>query len=457
MGRGKIMKTRIATRVLIWLLVELLAMPAVVIAQDNRQPAGTGANVSYSQEELDRLLAPIALYPDALLSQMLMASTYPLEVVEANRWLRDNPNLAGESLNEALKAQPWDASVKSLCQFPQILSTMSEHLEETSSLGNAFLSQQDQVMDTIQNLREKAQAEGNLYSTDQQKVIVEDSEIIIEPEKPDVLYVPTYDPCCVYGTWWYPNCSPLWFWYPGFSVSTSFIFGPPIYIGPWGFWSGFYWHRHRVFVDARKTPYFHKGRDTRRHGGREIWRHDYRHRRGFPYRNRAVRERSGGVNRPGAETRRDFRGFRPEVTQPLDSNIERREVLPRTREDRRPTMRRPEVRTRQERLPEILQQPTPAIRTPEVRTGQKRLPQLRQQRLPAAQPRRSGTLIERPRVGGDALQGTGRGPEVRQQSDRGWRSNSGRRIDRPSGSFPGGRGGGWGSGRGSGWGGGRGR
>ncbi len=395
------MKTGTVKKILLLLLALFLAAPAVLVAQDNGQPTGTDR--VYSQEELDRLLAPLALYPDALLSQILMASTYPLEVAEADQWVKGHPSLFGEKLNEALKDKPWDASVKSLCNFPRVLSAMSENLEETSFLGDAFLGRQDQVMDTIQNLRKKAREEGNLKSTAQQNVSEKDGDILIEPAKPDVLYAPAYDPCWVYGPWWYPTCPSPWF-YPGFYLSGAYISGPSIWIGPWGHWSGFYWHRHRVYVDARKKPYSRKYKDSRRRGGREIWRHDARHRKGFPYRSPAAREPFDRGSRPGAETRRDFRGFQPEGRRPPDSALERRAVTPprgermpeiwpqrvptMTRPDipnqpqRVPTMPRPDVPNRQERMPQVQPQRVPTMSSPDVPTRRERVPQVQPQRVP---------------------------------------------------------------------------
>ena len=298
-----------------WLLVVTLATPMGLWAQ----PPGEGAagaaaeqKYLYSQEQLDQLLAPIALYPDPLLSQILMASTYPLEVVEADRWLKRNTNLSGDRLDNALKEKPWDVSVKSLCHFPRVLDMMSEKLDDTQSLGEAFLGQQDQVMDTIQNLRAKAQAQGHLATTDKQKVIVQDRYISIEPVAPDVVYVPAYDPCWVYGPWWYPYCAPLWFWWPGIVVGVGFFWWPPFFIGPIDFWCGFFWPRHRLFVNFNKTFVVGRVGITRLHGGVEVWQHNPIHRRGVAYRNPVTASHFGQVPRPGVEARRAFRGFAPE-------------------------------------------------------------------------------------------------------------------------------------------------
>src|SRR5713101_4815809 len=155
-------------RILSWFMIFLLIAPLGAMPQD----AGESTqSANFTKEELDQMLAPIALYPDALLSQILMASTYPIEVVDADRWVRQNPNLTGDQLDEALKDKDWDVSVKSLCHFPKVLSAMSQNLDQTTKIGNAFLNQQQDVMDTIQELRDKAQAQGNLNTTEQQKVI----------------------------------------------------------------------------------------------------------------------------------------------------------------------------------------------------------------------------------------------------------------------------------------------
>jgi len=157
---------------------------------------------------LEQILAPIALYPDSLLAQILMASTYPLEVVQADRWAKQNKDLKGDALTAALEKQPWDPSVKSLVNFPQVLAMMSEKLDWTQKLGDAFLAQQKDVMDTVQGLRKKAVDAGNLKTTKEQQVIVEKETIIIEPASTQVVYVPTYNPTVVYGAWPYPAYPP---------------------------------------------------------------------------------------------------------------------------------------------------------------------------------------------------------------------------------------------------------
>jgi hypothetical protein len=309
-------RSKASTRVLTLFLVFLLSAPTGIGAQQSGQEETTSAseNYTYSQQQLDELLSPIALYPDALLSQILMASTYPLEVVEADRWLKQNSNLTGDRLDEALKDMPWDVSVKSLCHFPQVLAMMDEKLRETTDLGNAFLGQQDQVMDTIQRLRSTAYSEGNLKSTEQQKVIMQDQDIVIEPAYPDAIYVPSYDPCWVYGPWWYPACSPLWFWYPGMVIGAGFFWGPRIFVGP--IWCGFHWHRHSIFVNVNRTAFINRVGATRMHGGLETWQHDPGHRRGVAYHDLGTAQRFGRTGAPGVEARRPYRGFEPGARGP---------------------------------------------------------------------------------------------------------------------------------------------
>src|SRR5215472_12069466 len=168
-------------------------------------PAAAPAAPVFKPEELDQLLAPIALYPDDLLAQVLMAATYPLEIVQADRWVKDpkNAKLKGEQLASALENQPWDPSVKSLVPFPQVLDMMSQQLDWTQKLGDAFLAQQKDVMDTVQRLRRKAQAAETLKTNEQQVVKTEPASqtIVIQPANPQVVYVPAYNPTVVYGTW----------------------------------------------------------------------------------------------------------------------------------------------------------------------------------------------------------------------------------------------------------------
>ena len=168
------------------------APAAVATAVAAEQPA-------FSDEQIEQMVAPIALYPDALLAQVFMSATYPLEIVQAARWVKKNESLKGEALDAALRDQPWDPSVKTLVLFPTVLQRLNDNLDWTQDLGDAFLAQEQEVMDSVQRLRQVAQKTGALKDTPQQKVVVEKETIIVEPAEPQTVYVPTYDPSVVYG------------------------------------------------------------------------------------------------------------------------------------------------------------------------------------------------------------------------------------------------------------------
>jgi hypothetical protein len=156
-------------------------------------------NAHQTPDQLQQLVAPIALYPDALVAQILAASTYPTEVVEADRWMQQHPDLKGKELGKEVDKQHWDPSVKALAQFPSVLGNMDKNLSWTSSLGDAYVNQQKDVMGAVQAMRQRAQKAGNLKSTSQQNVTAQGQTIVIEPADPDVVYVPGYDPWLVYG------------------------------------------------------------------------------------------------------------------------------------------------------------------------------------------------------------------------------------------------------------------
>ena len=190
--------------------------------------AQTTDTQEFNAEQLDALLAPIALYPDALLAQVLMASTFPLQVVSAERWIEDpaHKSLSGDALAKAVEPQNWDPSVKSLVPFPSVLALMNSNLEWTQQLGYAFADQQAAVMNSVQRLRFQAQAAGNLQTTEQQVVRTEKQVIVIEPAQPTVVYVPTYNPTIVYGAWPYPTYPPVYLPPPpGYVFGTALVSG----------------------------------------------------------------------------------------------------------------------------------------------------------------------------------------------------------------------------------------
>ncbi len=208
------------------------APPMDAQASQNQASQPDGQAPAYAQqtpEQLQQLVAPIALYPDSLVAQILAASTFPDEVVEADRWVQAHPDVKGEALGQAVDQQPWDPSVKALAAFPSVLGNMDKNLSWTSSLGDAYYNQQQDVMDAVQVMRRKAEQAGNLKDTPQQVVRDEGSDIDIEPAQPDVVYVPAYNPWLVYG---YPVVAwPGWYPYPGI------WFGGPYLSFGLGFWN----------------------------------------------------------------------------------------------------------------------------------------------------------------------------------------------------------------------------
>lgn len=273
-----------------------LALAPVASAQTYPPPppASAQAQAEFSQQDLDRMLAPIALYPDALLSQILMAATYPLEVVQAARWSRANPGLQGDQAVRAVEQQAWDPSVKSLVAFPQILAMMDAKLEWTERLGDAFLAQESQVMDSVQHLRQRAYAAGTLRSDGQIRVVPQGPVIVVEPANPEVVYVPYYDPTVVYGSWWWP--APPVYWAPwggyhpplqGFFLSWGI--GIPVISG--FFFGAFDWPVHHTRVVNVHTYYYNRTVVRNVNTAPGVWQHDPAHRRGAPYRDAGVRQR----------------------------------------------------------------------------------------------------------------------------------------------------------------------
>ena len=291
---------------------------------------------AYTQAQLDQMVAPIALYPDALLSQVLMAATYPLEIVEADRWLQANPGLSGPALDNALSQQTWDPSVISLCQVPSVLTKMSQNLQWTQDLGNAFLGQQTDVMNTAQKLRNEAYRSGNLQSTPQQRVIVEQQVVQIVPANPEVVYVPAYNPAVVYGAYWsYPT-----YYYPAvYAPSPGQVFANGIMWGV-GFaignslFGGCDWHDHNVYVNnnvfihnniyrntnvyknvnVNKTINVNKNVNINNH---QSWNHSPEHRGNVPYHNDNLNQKyhgnpnGKGYERPGQGGAGTWQGNRP--------------------------------------------------------------------------------------------------------------------------------------------------
>ena len=214
-------------------------------------PAQAQETPNFNEVELQQMLAPIALYPDALLSQVLMAASYPLEIVEAQRWISDNPTLAGSAAVQQADQTDWDSSVKSLVAFPAILQTMGANLQWTQRLGQAAVSQQPQVMYAVQVLRHRAYAAGNLTSNIQVQVVVSGSDIIIEPANSQVFYVPYYNPLGIYGKWWWPQYPPVTLASTpayGYSLGTGFHWGDAIFLEADYFFGKIFWGERLIYV-----------------------------------------------------------------------------------------------------------------------------------------------------------------------------------------------------------------
>ena len=252
-------------------LAVLLAAPPLPRAQ----PTGADAR-PFKPDELEQIVAPIALHPDPLVAQIFMASTYPIEVIQATRLVKSKPDLKDAALNEELKKYDWDDSVKSLCSFSQVLQLMHEKIDWMLKLGDAFLGQRKETMDAIQRLRAKAQADGNLKSNEQQKVIVENAApapppqpgrpapgepsqqtiIKIEPANPQVVYVPSYNPTVAYGAWPYPDYPPYYPYPPGYMFGTDMIsFGVGMAVGA-ALWGGCNWGGGDIDIDVKRQNNF---------------------------------------------------------------------------------------------------------------------------------------------------------------------------------------------------------
>src|SRR5271157_1644086 len=297
----------------------LLGIPFLMMAQvqspapvSGQQPPVQAQMLAPAQ--LDDLVAPIALYPDPLLSQVLAASTYPLEVVEAQQWLQHNGNLKGQQLTDAARQQNWDASVQAMVAFPDVLTMLNRDVQWTTALGNAFLAQQSDVMAAVQRMRARAQANGKLSTTRQQTVTTEtqggQTAIDIAPADPQVIYVPQYDPAYVWGP-------PAWGYYPPlYYAGYGFGFYPGInigwYFGGWGGWGyggwgwgwGPNWFGRSLFVNGGffNRYGFRGGIYAGGFGGRAAWEHDASHRLGVSYPNNQLASRYGAASMASRNT-----------------------------------------------------------------------------------------------------------------------------------------------------------
>ena len=304
------------------------AVLALIIAAFTGSPARAESAATAqprSSAQLEQLVAPIALYPDSLLAQVLMASTYPFEVVQAARWVRENSNVTGKALEDAMQNQQWDPSVKALTSVPQTLQMMNDKLDWTQQLGDAFLAQQQDVLDAVQRLRGRADAAGHLQTTEQQKVTRtprsssggqattsgqpapggQDGALppliySIESANPEVYYVPIYDPGAVYGAWLYPDYPPYSWYPPGYVASNVFSFAAGAFVGA-AVWGNIDWRRRRTDINVANFNRFNRTNITD-----NTWAHNPAHRHGTPYRDANVAARFADQNRTAV--RENFRG-----------------------------------------------------------------------------------------------------------------------------------------------------
>ncbi|MGA2099124.1 MAG: DUF3300 domain-containing protein [Candidatus Acidiferrum sp.] len=290
-------------------------LPAKPAEQATVQDAHAPQYTQQTPEQLQQLVAPIALYPDSLVAQILAGATFPEQVVEADRWVQAHQELKGDALAQAVDQQPWDPSIKALTAFPTVLGNMDKNLSWTSSLGDAYYNQQQDLMDAVQLMRRRAQDSGNLKSTEQQTVKTDNSNIVIEPADPQIVYVPAYDPWVVYGgpilAWpgWYPYPG---IWYEGPYLSWGIGFGIGFYAGfgwGWGGW-GFDWHNHwatynhgRYYSQSRT---FYNRNNYYRGGGERGGERGAFNGRGA---DRPGGDRAGGGARPFNGDNRAARGF----------------------------------------------------------------------------------------------------------------------------------------------------
>ncbi|SUI90833.1 DUF3300 domain-containing protein [Shewanella morhuae] len=284
-----------------WLVLTaaLVTLPLTTIAQAAGVSMSQGSSATSSQAELEQMLAPIALYPDSLLTHILIASTYPLEIVQAQRWLTQRPNLSVDQIMSQADTQDWDPSVKALLAFPTLLQRMADDLNWTQGLGEAFLEDEGQVMNGIQSLRQQADKANSLANMDNMAITRANNQIIIEPAKREIVYVPYYDPRVVFGSWRWGAAYPPVYWefsgyagYPYRPRHNHFYWSPGIHISFNYFFSSFHWHSHKVVVlDYRHS---HRYRPRERYSvshGAQPWQHKPEHRRGVNYHNPIVKQR----------------------------------------------------------------------------------------------------------------------------------------------------------------------
>ena len=303
-------------RSVVALLCVVLLVPgdsAVWAWSPPQQAGGAEEAAKIPNDQLDSLVAPIALYPDPLLAQVLVASTYPLEIIQLQQWLGKHKDLKDKALTDAVEKQNWDPSIQAMAALPDVVKQLAENITWTTDLGNAFLSQQNDVMDAVQRMRMKAKNAGNLKSTEQQKVetkVVENkSVVVIEPASPSVVYVPSYNPTVVYGPPVYPY-PPIAYPPPGYyAAGMALSFGMGVAMGAawgggWGYhcgWGSSYnnitINNNNTFINNSNRQNINRPSNQPARGGSNTWQHNSQHRGAAPYSNQAIANKYGGTAR----------------------------------------------------------------------------------------------------------------------------------------------------------------
>lgn len=310
--------------------VLLLAFLSVILTASNALAEQSELESEpFSDGELEQILAPIALYPDTVLSHILVAATYPLEVIQAERWTSKNPDLTGSDAVEAVEEQEWDPSVKALVAFPQVLQKLSENLDWTQKLGDAFLQDEKRLLASVQSLRQKAYRAGNLDKMEKMSVTHEDDSIVIEPREREIVYVPYYDTRVVYGPWYWSHYPPVYWGHSHYSHHHGpFYWGHSVHVGFSFYFSSFHWHNHHIIRIPRRhyhPGYYYDRRQIVRHEHARRWQHNPTHRRGVSYRSVTVRDRYHSDR----ASRQEIRQYREENRRGQNSQTSRTNRAPR--------------------------------------------------------------------------------------------------------------------------------
>ena len=257
-----------------------LVLPSTALSAETQQIQQQ--NATYTDAELDSLLAPVALYPDTILTHILIASTYPLEVVAADRWRQDHAEMDSEEVEEAIEDFNWDPSVKAIVPFSDILHTLSNDLDWLQALGDNVLISQSRVLARVQVLRQHALNAGTLTNNEYQRIERDREVIVIEPVRKEIVYVPYYDTRVVYGNWWHPAIAPVYWHHPvHYHQTASFYWNPGIRLSTTFYFGGISWHDRHVIVTRRPVKRFYYGSDIKRSYSRDYqpWQHSAAHRR----------------------------------------------------------------------------------------------------------------------------------------------------------------------------------